>query len=240
MGNNSNKFGKNGWKVKVASLVVPIILLLIIGVGGYSIVSNYEPVDDGQDGNITAETPTPEPISIESPTPVSPTIETATPEQTIIETPTPEPTPAESEYIYVIEDCSWSQAYQRCIEMGGHLVHFDTLGEMEKVVTDFTSRGFNSKSKFWIGGARNASSNSYTYQWIHADGSYGDEIPISDSHWMKGEPSYIDPGLDNLVESKMIMYFYDNRWVYNDEPDQILSYMPQYSGTIGYICEIEP
>lgn len=174
-----------------------------------------------------------------------PTVEvtaTPTPEATTVPTSTPTPTPTpepENEYIYVLEDCSWTEACARCIEMGGHLVHFDTPGEAEKVIADFTAKGYGEKSKFWIGGARNSYNDDNQYYWVNANGTVGDAISLSDSHWMTGEPSYIDPGLDNLVEDKMILYNYKNSWVYNDEANDVLKYLPHYSGTIGYICEIE-
>lgn len=171
-------------------------------------------------------------ISAETPTPI------------ITETPTPIPTETpevikESTYIYVKKDCSWTQAQAECAGLGGHLVHFDTPGEVEKVIADFTSKGYNSKTKFWIGGARRSFEDSYTYYWFDTDGSSSGEISLADSHWMANEPSYIDPGLNNLIEDKMMLYCYKNEWVFNDTADQLLQYIPSYAGTIGYICEIE-
>lgn len=160
-----------------------------------------------------------------------------TPEPTAEQTPEPtkEPVP-QSTYRYVIKDCSWWQAHEECAAMGGHLVHFDTPGEFEKVIADFTSKGYADNSKFWIGGARN---NSDIYYWIDSDGTLGEAISLDDSHWMEGEPSYSDPGLNNLTENRMILYYYQNEWVYNDEADNLLDYIPRYSGTVGYICEFE-
>lgn len=147
----------------------------------------------------------------------------------------------ESTYEFVKGNYTWLQANQECLKRGGHLVHFDTPGEAEKVISMFIQSGHNNKSMFWIGGARNSSASSFAYHWIGADGTYEEEIPLDDSHWMKNEPSYIDPGLDNLIEDKMMMFFYEeeNRWVWNDEYNSPQDYMPNYKERIGFICEYE-
>lgn len=150
-------------------------------------------------------------------------------------------TTRESTYEFVKGNYTWIQAHQECVKRGGHLVHFDTPGEVEKVISMFTQKGYDNKSMFWIGGARNSGADSYSYHWVDADGTYGEEISLSDNHWMKNEPSYIDSGLDNLVEDKMMLFFYkdENRWVWNDEYNSPQDYMPAYKERIGFICEYE-
>lgn len=149
--------------------------------------------------------------------------------------------PKESTYYFIKGNFTWLEAHTECARMGGHLVHFDTSGEVEKVIEAFTDQGFDNKSMFWIGGARNSANDSYSYYWINADGSYGEMVSLQDEHWMKGEPSYIDPGLDNLVEDKMILFFYkdEGRWIFNDEPNAPQNHVPKYAERLGFICEIE-
>lgn len=164
--------------------------------------------------------------------------------------PTVTPTPSAAEtseekkvstYKFVITDCTWSQAQTQCAEMGGHLVHFDSEGEFDAVISQMTAEGITDSGKFWIGGTRDTASGSKEYHWVNADGSFKDGVINADTHWMAGEPSFRDESL-GVDEDRMMLYKLKSttgQWVWNDAPDNILQYLPSYSGTVGYICEIE-
>lgn len=157
--------------------------------------------------------------------------------------PTPEPAQEEkkeSTYQFIMQDCTWSQAQVKCVELGGHLVHFDSEGEFELVLEQMAASGLGDKGKFWIGGARDTGSGSVEYRWANADGTFKDGVINTESHWMAGEPSFRDDSL-GINEDKMMLYKLSStgQWVWNDAPDNILEYLPSYSGTVGFICEIE-
>lgn len=164
------------------------------------------------------------------------------PTVTPTETPAPTETPEEvkeSTYQFVIMDCTWSQAQAKCAEMGGHLVHFDSEGEFDKILALMTEQGIADTGKFWIGGTRDTASGSSEYHWVNADGTFKEGTINGDIHWMTGEPSFRDESL-GVDEDRMMLYKLRNttgQWVFNDAPDNILQYLPSYSGTVGFICE---
>lgn len=148
-----------------------------------------------------------------------------------------EPANGINRYEIVIKDSTWTQAWQECIAKGGHLVHFDTLDEYDHVKGLISSRYSN--IKFWIGGARPA--GSYEYHWINGDGTYQTAVinsPEYTSLWMQGEPSFSDEGIE---EQYMNIFYYkkENRWVWNDVPNDIIAIVNTYAGKVGYICEYE-
>ena len=136
-------------------------------------------------------------------------------------TPEPSPTPREHGYDLVIEDVSWTEAAEKCKEMGGHLVTINTQEEFDAVVKMAEEAGV---PRIWIGCHR-------------VDGVLvweNDETGIE--VWAKGEPSYVD--INDQVAEDYIMLWNNNGWGYNDNRnDPIADYPQWYSGTVGYICE---
>lgn len=56
--------------------------------------------------------------------------------------------------------------------------------------------------------------------------------------WDQGEPSYED-AYDGAAEDYLMLWNH-NGWVYNDSRnDPVADYPDWYSGTIGFVCEIE-
>lgn len=69
---------------------------------------------------------------------------------------------------------SWTQAKQKCIDMGGHLVTITSQGEQ-----DFIESINSSNDRFWIGGYRDAS---YNWYWVTGE-------KWNYTNWGSGEPS---------------------------------------------------
>ena len=132
--------------------------------------------------------------------------------------------PKESSYQLFIEDVSWTEARDRCVEKGGHLVVISDEAELQKVIDLAKSYGVN---MLWIGCHR-------------VDGTlvWETDDQVSVYPWDAGEPSYMD-SYDGVYED-YVMLWNNNGWVYNDSRnDPVADYPGAYSGKIAYVCEFE-
>ena len=137
--------------------------------------------------------------------------------------PEPEESPAPREHGYelVVADVSWSEAAQRCQEMGGRLVSINNEEELDTVIALAEEQGL---PRIWIGCHR------VNGQLVWEDGSTGYE------RWAKGEPTYVD--VNDQVAEDYVMLWNNNGWGYNDNRnDPIADYPQWYSGTVGFVCE---
>ncbi len=144
-------------------------------------------------------------------------------------------------YEVVIMDCTWEEAFLDAQARGGYLVHFDTPEEYEQVKEILSSREDAEKLKLWVGGKRLP--GEYEYHWVNTDGSFDASVLNSGPYewaWMKDEPSFRDAGI-NVDECYMNIFYYksENRWVWNDVPNDIIAAVSSYKGQVGYICEYE-
>lgn len=144
------------------------------------------------------------------------------------------------EYQYFIEDCTWEEAFAKCKDMGGYLVHINSQEEFEYLTKEIEKKKMN-KIQFFIGATRNPSERKY--YWLDEERMLIGE-PLNDSDawcsscWLKGEPSFEDQEIEeDCVE--MFYYSTEKRWVWNDVPNDILKAVPSFSNRIGYICEFE-
>lgn len=145
------------------------------------------------------------------------------------------------EYELFVDDVSWSEAYQACLDRGGYLVRINTEEEYDEILDQIYGEE-KENIKFWIGGARGKDRK---YHWVYGeDKEFGEDILNKDSqymdYWLEGEPSFVDEATDTK-ENRMNMFYMKNldEWVWNDVPDDILEAASFYAGTIGYICEYE-
>lgn len=132
--------------------------------------------------------------------------------------------PKESSYQLFIEDVSWTEARDRCVEKGGHLVVISDEAELQKVIDLAKSYGVN---MLWIGCHR-------------VDGTlvWETDDQVSVYPWDAGEPSYMD-SYDGVYED-YVMLWNNNGWFYNDSRnDPVADYPGAYSGKVAYVCEFE-
>ena len=144
-------------------------------------------------------------------------------------------------YELIVSDVTWTQAYEDCISRGGHLVRINSEEEYQVILQQINQEDKNN-IKFWLGGRRDA--DAHEYYWAYEDGSHGDEVLNGEdkyvSYWLSGEPSYEDEAVGSQ-EMYMNMFYMrsEDRWVWNDAPDDLIAAVNTYSGTVGYICEYE-
>lgn len=152
-------------------------------------------------------------------------------------TPTPEPTPSpevseepvqqiptESTYQIVIEDVSWTQARDKCMEMGGHLAVVSTAEEFNKIVELAEENGIR---KLWLGCHR-----------IDGQLIWETTEQVEFYQWAPGEPSVYDWN-DDIAEDYLLLW-YHNGWYYNDSRnDPVSDYPEMYRGQIAYVCEFD-
>ncbi len=130
----------------------------------------------------------------------------------------------ESTYQVFKEDVSWTEARDRCTQLGGHLAVISSQEELDKIVKLADEAGI---SRVWIGCHRIEG----TLVWENTD-------EVTFYPWDTGEPSYED-SYDGVAED-YVMLWYHNGWVYNDSRNDPVGDYPQwYSGTVGFVCEFD-
>lgn len=229
-------------------VIIGVLILVITGlVVGYFIRSGHskesdEDVETFSSQEMDSELEEPEEMEEESP--VKDAEESAEQEEA---EPLAEPVEESTEegiysYELIVSDVTWMQAYDDCIARGGHLVRINSEEEYQAILQQISEED-KTNIKFWLGGMR-ASADSYEYRWVYEDGTYGDEILNQDdkylSYWLSGEPSY--QGETPEDQEMYLNMFYrgkEERWVWNDVPNDIIAVVNSYSGTVGYICEYE-
>ena len=143
-------------------------------------------------------------------------------------------------YQLVVDDCTWTEAFYKAKDAGGYLAHINSQEEFDTIISQIYREGKDS-IQFRIGGRRDFSS--HKYYWVDENNeTYGDVLNNTSywayGQWMKGEPSYLD---GSVAESYVDFYFFkqENRWVWNDVPDDIIAIVPGYRGKLGYVIEFD-
>ena len=143
-------------------------------------------------------------------------------------------------YEYIVDDCSWSEAFEKARQLGGYLVRINSWEEYEYILAGIAESGLDN-IEFRLGGRREEDGEDY--YWADEENQlYGDKINDASywvyGEWMQGEPSFVD---GEIEECYLDCYYSskEERWVWNDTPDDIISVVSYYSGKIGYIVEYE-
>ncbi len=137
-------------------------------------------------------------------------------------------------YQYLVEDCSWPEAVERCRERGGYLAVINSQEEYDYIVQQIEASQLG-KIIFFLGATRGEGEE---YHWVDENGEAVGEPLNGDSKWMQNEPSFQD---GEVQEDVVSMFYFDEegRWVWNDIPSNLLEHFSNYSGKIGYVCEMD-
>lgn len=146
-------------------------------------------------------------------------------------------------YEVFVDDCTWDEAYQKCLRMGGYLARINSKKEFEYITTNVVEKVKDySKKQYYVGMRRDSDSDAYylvdennEFMGERLDNGY---TKWANSLWLSKEPSYYDSTL-NLEETCISIFKYKetNKWVMNDIPANLVIQVPSYEGKIGYICE---
>lgn len=198
--------------------------------------------DDSQDTpeNTAGESidPSAEPEATEAP------IQTPVPTKEVVVTEAPPVDEGIHRYEYIRDDCSWTQALQKAKEAGGYLARINTREEYDYILSEIAAQNYGDKPpQFRIGGRRDPAGQDYF--WVDENNQFlEDEKPLNGANywakneWMTGEPSYRD---GDLEEEYMVIHFFktENRWTWNDVPDDVVGLFPENAGRMGFIIEYD-
>ena len=141
--------------------------------------------------------------------------------------------PAEPVYDFVLDNCTWTQAFQRAKNAGGQLVRIETAAEYDAIRDEIAQRGLE-YVMFRVGARRNE--NSADFYWVDGNNKFTGR-PLNrtleniGAQWAAGEPSLEWNGTQ---EDVLEFEYSAGMWVWNDIADQP-NLAPGYC--YGYIIE---
>lgn len=148
-------------------------------------------------------------------------------------------------YEVIVDDCTWEEAYQNCLSMGGYLARINSKEEFDYITKKVVEKEKDySKKQYYVGMRRDVNSDAY-YLVNENNELVGDRLDNgytswANSLWLSKEPSYYDSTLkieDTCVS--IFKYKETNKWVMNDIPSNLVVQVPSYKGKLGYICEFD-
>lgn len=141
-------------------------------------------------------------------------------------------------YSYVVDACSWSEAFEKAKAAGGYLARIETMEEYIQILSEIEAEGLT-HIEFRIGARR--AYDGADYYWVDENNvMFGDRINDAGywaySEWLPGEPSYQwGTNSEEFVE----IYFDQKteKWVWNDVSDNV--YKMGAEDRYGYIVEFD-
>lgn len=148
-------------------------------------------------------------------------------------------------YEVIVDDCTWEEAYQNCLSMGGYLARINSKEEFDYITKKVVEKEKDySKKQYYVGMRRDVNSDAY-YLVNENNELVGDRLDNgytswANSLWLSKEPSYYDSTL-KIEETCVSIFKYKetNKWVMNDIPSNLVVQVPSYKGKLGYICEFD-
>lgn len=148
-------------------------------------------------------------------------------------------------YEVIVDDCTWEEAYQNCLSMGGYLARINSKEEFDYITKKVVEKEKDySKKQYYVGMRRDVNSDAY-YLINENNELVGDRLDNgytswANSLWLSKEPSYYDSTL-KIEETCVSIFKYKetNKWVMNDIPSNLVVQVPSYKGKLGYICEFD-
>lgn len=148
-------------------------------------------------------------------------------------------------YEVIVDDCTWEEAYQNCLSMGGYLARINSKEEFDYITKKVVEKEKDySKKQYYVGMRRDVNSDAY-YLVNENNELVGDCLDNgytswANSLWLSKEPSYYDSTL-KIEETCVSIFKYKetNKWVMNDIPSNLVVQVPSYKGKLGYICEFD-
>ena len=148
-------------------------------------------------------------------------------------------------YEVIVDDCTWEEAYQNCLSMGGYLARINSKEEFDYITKKVVEKEKDySKKQYYVVMRRDVNSDAY-YLVNENNELVGDRLDNgytswANSLWLSKEPSYYDSTL-KIEETCVSIFKYKetNKWVMNDIPSNLVVQVPSYKGKLGYICEFD-
>lgn len=148
-------------------------------------------------------------------------------------------------YEVIVDDCTWEEAYQNCLSMGGYLARINSKEEFDYITKKVVEKEKDySKKQYYVGMRRDVNSDAY-YLINENNELVGDRLDNgytswANSLWLSKEPSYYDSTL-KIEETCVSIFKYKetNKWVMNDIPSNLVVQVLSYKGKLGYICEFD-
>lgn len=200
------------------SPVIPVLIICAVMVITAIIVSSF--LEDQQ----WQGEPDIQFVPVESSGGITGTLVSPDPTPDTVVTPPPAPSaPAEPTYQVVKEDCSWTEAQEKCAALGGRLAVITSQQQLDEICALAEEAGV---SRLWIGCHR----ENGVFTWEGGES-------VSFYSWAAGEPTGTD-SYDGAAED-YVMLWNHNGWAYNDSRnDPMAEFGDVYGGTMGYVVEI--
>ena len=127
--------------------------------------------------------------------------------------------PGKPSYDFVLDNCSWTDAFQKAKDAGGHLVRIETRLEYETILAEIDRRGMDF-AEFRVGARRDEDQTDY--YWMdnrnrRTGRALNDALDRIGARWDAGEPSF---QWGETPETVLEFYRSGEDWVWNDMADR--------------------